>query len=104
MLNIVTWLWGHKYSPDYVWRLHRGCARNLKQPFRFLLMTERERSFPALPPGIERHAIKDPNLCKSPGCFARLRIFNRGWQQARELNGPVVCLDLDIVITRSEER
>jgi hypothetical protein len=100
VLAIITWLWGNKYSPEYVWRLHRGVARNLKQPFRFLLMTERERGLD-VPAGIERHAIKDPAFCKIPGCFARLRMFNPGWQQARELDGPVVCLDLDIVITGS---
>src|SRR5262245_4453870 len=104
MLAIVTWLWGHKYSPEYVWRLHRGLARNLRQPFRFLLMTERDRSFAALPAGVERHAIKHPHLCALPGCFARLHMFERGWQQNRRLDGPIVCLDLDIVITGELDR
>jgi hypothetical protein len=98
MLAICTWLWGDKYSVDYVHRLHAGLRKHLKRPFRFLLMTERERTI-SLAKGIERHAIKDPELTEIKGCFARLRMFDRGWQQNRKLDGPVVCLDLDVVIT-----
>jgi len=98
MINVITWLWGTKYTPEYVMRLYRGVKRNLKQPFRFLLMTERERMID-LPPTIERHAIKDPQWLERPGCFARLRMFDRGWQHNRELAGKIVCLDLDLVVT-----
>src|SRR5262249_530839 len=73
------------------------------QPFRFLLMTERERSV-SLSEGIERHAIKDSELTKIPGCFARLRMFERGWQMNRRLLGSIVCLDLDVVITGSLDK
>jgi hypothetical protein len=101
-LNIITWLWGTKYSHEYLWRLYRGVRRNLKQPFRFLVMTERQREL-IVPEGrgfnIERHAINDLELLRLPGCFARLRMFDSSWQQDRKLNGRVVCLDLDIVIT-----
>lgn len=98
MLAVCTWLWGSKYNMLYVERLHAGLCKHLKQPFRFLLMTDREREI-ALRPGMERHAIKDPELTKIPGCFARLRMFDRGWQQNRKLDETVVCLDLDVVIT-----
>jgi hypothetical protein len=63
-------------------------------------MAERHRVFPsAFSEGIERHAIKDPHLLNIPGCFARLRMFDRGWQENRGLSGTIVCLDLDVVIT-----
>ena len=40
-LVVCTWLWGKKYSPIYVERLHAGLRKHLKQPFRFMCMTER---------------------------------------------------------------
>jgi hypothetical protein len=98
MLAISTWLWGDKYGLDDVLKLQRAVARNLKQPHRFLLMTERERVI-ELPNPIERHAIKDPELLTYKGCFARLRMFDKGWQSNRRIDDRLVCLDLDIVIT-----
>lgn len=96
-LVIVTWLWGTKYSPDYVTKLAAGARRHLKQPHRFLCITERERdiSFAA---GIERHAIKDPELI-GRGCFVRLRLFEPEWQAKRGVDDRLVCIDLDTVIT-----
>jgi hypothetical protein len=99
VLNICTWLWGNsKYTNIYVERLYAGVQRHLHQPFRFLLMTERWRDI-TLRSEIERHAIKDEVLTKILGCFARLRMFDVGWQINRKLHGPIICLDLDIVIT-----
>lgn len=98
MLAISTWLWGSKYSVEDVMKLRRGVARNLRQPHRFLVMTERERSW-SPPEKIERHAIKNPDLLAHRGCFARLRMFDPGWQQNRGIDDRLVCLDLDMVIT-----
>jgi hypothetical protein len=99
MLTICTWLWGNaKYTPIYVERLYEGVRRHLAQPFRFLLMTERERSI-ELSVGIERCDIEDSEWTIRPGCFARLRMFDPEWQRRQKINGPVVCLDLDLVIT-----
>ncbi len=103
-LAIITWLWGSKYGGEYVERLQRGLKRHIKQPFRFLMMTERERQISAIN-GIERHAIKDAYLTRFEGCFARLRMFDPGWQKARELEGyTIVNLDLDVVITGSLDK
>lgn len=79
-------------------KLRRGVARHLNQPHRFLLMTERERVF-GPPDGIERHAIKDPELLAHKGCFARLRMFDPGWQKNRGIDDRLVCMDLDTIIT-----
>ncbi len=98
MLAISTWLWGDKYSVEDVMKLRRGVARNLTQPHRFLVMTERERVC-SFPDGVERHAIKDPDLLAYRGCFARLRMFDLGWQQNRKIDDRLVTLDLDVVIT-----
>lgn len=97
MLAISTWLWGDKYTPEDVRKLRDGVRRNLQQPFRFLVMTERERDWTP-PPGIERHAIKDPQLLAHRGCFARLRMFDYGWQRNRAIDDRLVCLDLDVII------
>lgn len=97
-LAIVTWLWGDKYSSDYVYKLASSVRRHLRQPHRFLLMTERERDIDLDKSLIERHAIKDPILLQEKGCFARLRMFDPTWQAKRRLGGRIVCLDLDCVI------
>lgn len=97
MLTVSTWLWGNEYTTDDVVRLHSAVKRHLSMKFRFIVMTERERDW-VPPSSIERHAIKDPHLLAYPGCFARLRMFDYGWQRNRNIDGNLVCLDLDIII------
>jgi hypothetical protein len=97
MLTICTWLWGSKYGLEDVVKLQAGLRRHLKADHRLLCLTERERKI-SFPSGIERHAIKDPDLLKYPGCFARLRMFDHGWQANRRITGPMICIDLDVVI------
>lgn len=97
-LVVCTWLWGAKYSPIYVERLHKGLRKHLEQPFRFLCFTERERSV-TFSEGIERYGIQDTALTHLKGCFARLRMFDPAWQQACGIADRLVCLDLDVVIT-----
>lgn len=84
MLTICTWLWGDKYSQDDVRKLRAGVERNLNQEHRFLVC------FPT-------HG--DVELTKIPGCFARLRMFDAGWQSAYTDAERFVCIDLDVVIT-----
>lgn len=98
MLAICTWLWGDKYSPTDVMKLRNGVARHLKQQHRFMVMTERERDW-SPPDGIERHAIKAPHLLAHKGCFARLHMFDYGWQINRKIDDRLVCLDLDAIVT-----
>jgi hypothetical protein len=98
MLAICTWLWGDKYSVVDVAKLKRGIERHLTEQHRFLVMTERERDWRP-PPYMERHAIKDPELLAHKGCFARLRMFDYGWQINRGIDDRLVCMDLDTVIT-----
>ena len=97
-LVVCTWLWGTKYTPEYVERLYRAARRHIKQPFRFLCLTEPDR-IAHLSTGIERHAIWDIALTQLKGCFARLRMFDPAWQQALGIDDRIACLDLDVVIT-----
>ena len=96
MLNVVTWFWGKKYSPEYVHRLVRGLRRHLDQPHRFMVITDQ----PRLLPEYECHDIDDWELLQVKGCFARLRMFDPEWQgRLRLLGKRIVCIDLDTVIT-----
>jgi hypothetical protein len=81
----------------YVERLFAGLKRHLRQPFRFVCMTEQNR-IANFSNGIERHEIEDLALTKIKGCFARLRMFDLGWQDRLGLNDRIVCLDLDTVL------
>lgn len=96
---ICTWLWGDKYTPTDVLKLRSGVKRHLRETHRFMVVTERERAADAFPRDLERHAIKDPELLAHKGCFARLRMFDYGWQQNRKIDDRLVCMDLDMIIT-----
>lgn len=92
-LTVLTWLWGAKYSPDYVKRLQAGVARHLRQPYRFLCVTDEAIE------GVETTPIKDPGLTRHPGCIARLRLFDDVWQRDIGATGRIVCIDLDAIVT-----
>jgi hypothetical protein len=98
MLNIVTWYYGDKYSPDYVSKLAAGVKRNLKQPYRFVVVSENAR---IVGDGMESWPIVDEDLLKVPGCLARLRMFDPTWQAAHGIakGERIVDLDIDMVIT-----
>jgi hypothetical protein len=97
MLTISTWLWGDKYTVEDVCKLQRGVKRNINQKHRFVCVTERERHDWSAP-GIERWDIVDRDLLGIPGCFARLRMFDRVWQLERKVDDRLVCVDLDSVV------
>lgn len=84
MLTVCTWLWGKKFGPEYVQNLEAGVHRHLKQPHRFVVVS---------------HHPEDANLTARPGCFARLRMFDRSWQVKNGIDDRLVCIDLDAVIT-----
>lgn len=83
-LNICTWRWGKKYSNDYVEKLRNAVSRHLYQKHKFCIFSPKE---------------EDEYLTKIPGCFARLRMFDPEWQKENDLEGRIVCMDLDLVIT-----
>jgi hypothetical protein len=96
-LTITTWLWGTKYDQSDVAKLYGGLKRNLKQPFRFILFSSQPYNLPKA----ERYPIpiRDMELTYVPGCFARLRMFDPEFQAAHRINGRLVCIDLDTVLT-----
>lgn len=72
-----------------------GCRRHIKQPFRFLVITDNLNDYPE---GAEPWAIRDPALCNIKGCYARLRMFDPEWLAWIEVDR-LLCLDLDLVVT-----
>jgi hypothetical protein len=96
MLTVCTWKWGvDKYTTEDVAKLAAGCRRHITQPFRFLMFTDNVRDFPE---GVEPWAIRNPELTKVPGCFARLRMFDPQWMPWHDIDR-LVCMDLDVVVT-----
>jgi hypothetical protein len=99
MLTVVTFLWGTKYEPVYVDRLGEGLWRHMDQRYRFVCVTDRVRTFGRTVMYQER--LRDPELSKEKGCFARLRLFDPDWQMALGLSHGerLLVLDLDLIIT-----
>jgi hypothetical protein len=96
-LIICTWIWGESYGEHYVKYLANGIARNLKQDYRFICVTDRRRNFPQK---IEQVWLLDPELTKFKGCFARLRLFDTAWQKKLGIKHgeKIVNLDLDLLV------
>lgn len=88
MLHIITWLWGSKYGPEYVDRLRSGVTKHLTLLHRFVVVSPEP---------------EDIYLTEIPGCFARLRTFDPGWQQRNgiQVGDQIVCMDLDSIVTGS---
>lgn len=86
MIHVVVWRWGTKYAGHYTERLASAVARNLKQDHRFI---------------VAKPCEEDEHLTCIPGCFARLRTFDREWQRANGIGTDerIVVLDLDLVVT-----
>lgn len=85
-IKICTWLWGDKYNDAYVRKWADGLHRHVKEPHELIIFKPQS---------------EDKYLTKIPGCFARLRMFCKEWQNEVGLkkNERIVCTDLDVVFT-----
>jgi hypothetical protein len=95
LITIATLLWdknaksrsfSQMYDEKWVTRLYDGCARNLSQPFRFVLFTDRARDLPAY---IEQERMKELKPSYAD-CIEPFR-----------LGVPMILMGLDTVITGS---
>lgn len=89
--------WGTKFSPEYVNCLFRGVRRNITGNFRFICFTE---DTTGLVNGVEVQPLPELNLPS--------HLPERGWrkltlfqERLADLTGPVLFLDLDVVIAES---
>ncbi|MEM8936342.1 MAG: hypothetical protein AAGC77_08045 [Pseudomonadota bacterium] len=87
--------WGDRYSADYANRLYSAVRRNLDGALRFICYTDDSRD---IAPEIETHPL--------PGINIPDRVSITGWRKLsiwrddlRELDGDILFLDLDIVVT-----
>jgi hypothetical protein len=95
-LNVITWLWGNKYGPKDVTRLANAVKENLQCEHRFFLFTDRK--YFGLPAHVKVATISDPALCQR-NCFCRLRMFDPIWQGWYGMDGKIISIDLDAIIT-----
>ena len=104
--NIVCIKWGTLFGPEYVNRLYSGVRRNLDADIRFLCMTENSAGFH---PDIEVLDLpKEPFLepmnaalavANRQGAMRKTSLFKPGL--IRDLEGPILGFDLDVVVTGS---
>lgn len=94
MLNVCCIKWGTKYSGDYVNRLAAMVRRNLPRPHRFVCFTDDST-------GIHRSIECLPLLDRGlSGWWHKLSFFR---PTLYDLKGPLLFLDLDLVILSSLE-
>jgi hypothetical protein len=103
--TILCMKWGGKYGPHYVNALREGVSRHLTAPFRFLCLTD---DAAGLKTGIESAPLPEMPLDeratdreRHDGTWRKLAVFRRG---LANLQGPVLFLDLDVVITGDLDR
>jgi hypothetical protein len=96
--QIISIKWGTKYGAAYVNRLYGMVARNLTPPFTFTCFTDDESGLRE-----EIRCLPLPDLpCDLPvgtkGIWNKARLWS---ETLGDLSGPVLYLDLDVVITGS---
>ena len=88
--------WGTLYPPAYVNNLRHMVRRNLRRPHRFVCFTE---DAAGIEPDIEVRPLPEVRLTNTTGRFwTKLGIFS---SPLADLTGPVLWLDLDVVIVDS---
>lgn len=103
-LNCIAIKWGDLYSGEHVNRLYRAAKRRSARDVRFFCMTDRDDG---LDPAIERlPLLEEPYeaqmraaLAQAPkqGALRKVAMFRP--DLVPDLDGPMLALDIDIVIT-----
>jgi hypothetical protein len=103
--NVICVKWGTKYPSDEVNALFSAVSRNAAADVRFLCLTDDPTG---LAPWIETIALEDsplqrriseaqPRLRRRAGALKKVAVFNPNLIE--DLEGPLLCLDIDILIT-----
>lgn len=94
--QIICINWGTKYGPAYINRLYGMVSRNITGEFRFVCFCDDETGIrneveckPLPPLDFELPVVKK-------GIWPKSRLWN---EELADLNGPVLFIDLDVVIT-----
>ncbi len=94
--QVICINWGRKYGPPYINRLYAMVARNITPPFTFTCFTDNAEGIRAevrvepLPP------LDVPMPTGTQGIWPKARLWSA---RLGDLKGPVLFLDLDLVIT-----
>lgn len=105
-VNVLCLKWGTLYPAEYVNRLYAGVKKHLKRKFRFVCVTDDAEG---LVPGVETYPLPPapdtwrPNsrYTSWPGIYIKLMVFKPGFA---DLEGPVLFLDIDQIITGDLDR
>ena len=95
--TVICLKWGKRYGPEYVNKLYSMVARNTKRPLRFVCITDDPTD---LRKEVEIRPMPEFDL---PETF-RFRGFRRMFlfkETLCDLTGPVLHLDVDLVVTGS---
>lgn len=94
MNNVLCMKWGTKYGPEYVNRLHAMVARNLAASHRFICLTD---DTAGVDPGIECRPLPAIELggAKPRHGWRKFSVFS---PELHDLEGPILFLDLDLVV------
>ena len=96
MANVICMKWGAKYGPEFVNKLHSMVRRHLARPHRFVCFTDDPGG---LAPGIETKPL--PAMDLPPGKERGWRKLSTFTKPLADLAGPVLFLDIDVVIVDS---
>jgi len=97
MQTVLCLKWEDRYGPEYVNRLYSMVARNTKRPLRFVCFTD-DRT--GIRPEVELHDMPPFDLPEAMRRhpFRRMFIFQ---EKLADLTGPVLHLDLDLLVSGS---
>lgn len=96
--QIICINWGTKYGPRYINRLYGMVARNITPPFRFVCFCD---NFEGIRPEVDCQPL--PGLSfelpkTKKGIWPKSQLWN---EKLADLEGPVLFIDLDVVVTGS---
>lgn len=96
--QVICINWGAKYGAPYVNRLYAMVKRNISPPFRFVCFTDNSVG---MHQEVDTHPLPELNFelpVVSTGIWPKCRLWK---QELADLKGPVLFLDLDLVVTSS---
>lgn len=95
MNTVLCMKWGTVYGPEYVDKLHSMVQRHLSLPHRFVCLTD-DRA--GIDPATECRPLPAIELPGVPS-FSGWRKLSSFSPELNDLGGPILFLDLDLVIT-----
>jgi hypothetical protein len=102
--NVICMKWGKVFGPEYINRLYRGVRRHVRGDLRFLCVTDDAMG---IRPEVEIIDYKPEPfdaalraaIAKAPRHGPMQKITMQRPDLVRDLNGPLLSLDVDVVVT-----